>query len=248
MMPRPRTLRRWRRIAWSRHSILRALEYEAVAGLTLDGRSLDIGGGQDADYHGLLKVAGVLETLNIDPRRNPSHLSDLNRRLPFGDDEFDNVLSLNTFEHVFEEDVAISEALRILRPGGQFHFIVPFLYKVHGSPSDFHRHTADWWNAVIRRRGASRVIVDPLVWDQITSAYALWDKSRTLRKLVMLWSLVRDPLWWSAERLLNLQRRRIGLSQVLQDHPWSSADRLPETPRQHVTLCYAVGYYIHGQK
>ncbi len=39
-------------------------------------------------------------------------------RLPFADGSFDAVMSRSFFEHVYDRDLAISEQLRILRPGG----------------------------------------------------------------------------------------------------------------------------------
>lgn len=39
-------------------------------------------------------------------------------RLPFGDDAFDAVMSRSFFEHVYDRDLAISEQLRVVRPGG----------------------------------------------------------------------------------------------------------------------------------
>lgn len=40
--------------------------------------------------------------------------------LPFGDDSFDVVVSGEIFEHVEELELAVSESIRVLRPGGTF--------------------------------------------------------------------------------------------------------------------------------
>jgi len=39
-------------------------------------------------------------------------------RLPFGDGRFDAVMSRSFFEHVYDRDLAITEQLRVIRPGG----------------------------------------------------------------------------------------------------------------------------------
>lgn len=43
---------------------------------------------------------------------------DLNEPLPFGDDFFDVVMANQVFEHLANTDVFLSEAYRVLRPGG----------------------------------------------------------------------------------------------------------------------------------
>jgi len=46
--------------------------------------------------------------------------------LSFADDSFDLVLSNDVFEHVFDYRAAFREAYRVLKPGGQFLFHIPF--------------------------------------------------------------------------------------------------------------------------
>lgn len=225
LMPRPRTMARWRKIATSRWSLLRALEYEAVDGVVLKGRTLDIGGGKRNTYYAHLKVDGRIDSLNIDPHIKPTCVVDLNKPLPLSDNSYDNVLSLNTFEHIANDEHLVSESLRVLKPGGQFHIVVPFLYRVHGSPSDYHRHTAQWWHDTIAKHGtaATAIVIEPLVWDRMMSAFSLWEVSRFVRALGMLVSVARDVRWWRHERL-------------------------PELPRQRIAVDYPVGYYIRGRK
>ncbi len=44
--------------------------------------------------------------------------ADLNRTLPFKDEEFDLVYSFNTFEHLYDPEFALNEFMRICKPGG----------------------------------------------------------------------------------------------------------------------------------
>ncbi|HEX2015852.1 MAG TPA: class I SAM-dependent methyltransferase [Solirubrobacteraceae bacterium] len=45
--------------------------------------------------------------------------------LPFGDGEFDLVVALEVLEHLFDPAAAVSELLRVLRPGGRLLVTVP---------------------------------------------------------------------------------------------------------------------------
>lgn len=59
--------------------------------------------------------------------------------LPFANDSLDAILCETVLEHVPDPTKVIAEAHRVLRPGGRFFFIVPFLFPFHGHPNDFQR-------------------------------------------------------------------------------------------------------------
>jgi glycosyltransferase involved in cell wall biosynthesis len=206
--PRTRTFARWRALAFAKSTLLRALQYEAIAGVELDGRVLDLGGGRRASYLGLLHLVGAgarVESANRDRRADPTHLLDLEEPLPFPDESFDHVLSLNTFEHLEDDELALDEAFRVLRAGGSFHFAVPFLHPVHASPEDHHRHTAAWWANALAKRGADseRLAIEPLVWDRLATASSFFSGpvARVVRPLVLLPAVLLDLLVLGAERL-----------------------------------------------
>jgi len=240
-LPAKRTWARWRRLAWRDYSLLRGMEYEAIAGLCLRGVTLDIGGGAKNSYHHLLRVEGRIETINLDPILLPTHVWDINRPLPFEDGQFDNVISLNTFEHICDDQLAIAEALRVLRVGGEFHFLVPFLYRVHGSPSDYHRHTAHWWREFLIRASVDpgRFIIVPLAWDPRSTARSLTGLRGGIQRAVLLAAAFID---------IGGSLRRI-LEQVpaLRGKFWRPAGER-QLARALYAADYALSYYIHGTK
>ncbi len=59
--------------------------------------------------------------------------------LPFASNSFDTVVLMDVLEHLPAPDLAISEAWRILKPGGILLIQVPFLYPLHDQPHDFQR-------------------------------------------------------------------------------------------------------------
>lgn len=64
-----------------------------------------------------------------------------NASLPFVDNAFDLVISSETLEHTARVDTAITELIRVARPGGVIFVTVPFLYPTHGLPHDYQRLT-----------------------------------------------------------------------------------------------------------
>ncbi|MEM8879295.1 MAG: class I SAM-dependent methyltransferase [Pseudomonadota bacterium] len=162
---------RWR--AMSRvapgQSILRALQYEKFSSLKISGRVLDFGGGRRASYIRWLKDADVV-SVNIDAQFDPTHIVEPGTSLPFHEGEFDAVVTLNTLEHVYDDIAALRELSRVTRPGGALHIMVPFLFRVHGHPDDFNRHTPSWWARALEEAGYAQARLVPLIFGRRTAA------------------------------------------------------------------------------
>ena len=115
----------WWRYANQDKTLLRSLEDDLIARLKLQGKTLDIGGGETFDYIETISIDGSIESVNISVEARPSFVADLNAALPFDDCTYDNVICFNTLEHIFDEHMILSELLRVLRPGGKFIITVP---------------------------------------------------------------------------------------------------------------------------
>lgn len=224
-MIRKRTWPRWKKIWASNSSLWRTLTYDIVEEIELTGLTLDIGAGKKNSYHHLLKSTGEIETINIDPSVDPTYVFDLNKPIPLESAIYDNVISLNTFEHIYEDELAISEAIRLLKPGGSFHFFVPFLYKIHAEPNDYHRQTGFWWNRKLLEYGLNQhnFQIDSICWNKKSTIESSGGKPQSkIKKLLMTMDVIHD-------------------SKI-------NAARLNYLPKNAVYLNYPLGYYIFGIK
>ncbi|MBX7142931.1 MAG: glycosyltransferase [Oligoflexia bacterium] len=229
LMPRNQSLRRWAEISFSPYSIMRALQYNVVRGLTLKGRTLDVGGGTKNSYYHLLNIEGQIESINIDPKVAPTHFGDLNKPIALADSSYDNFISLNTFEHVQRDAFALKECIRVLKPGGSFHIVVPFLYQVHGSPCDYNRRTHFWWVETLEEYGIPRsnIQIEPLVWDRLSTGLSLaatGTLGRLARPFLLLPTAILALLFEGAGERMRISRRAISYTNA------------------------AVGYFISGRK
>jgi SAM-dependent methyltransferase len=111
--------------------------------VTVRGTVLDLGAGRTSAYldalggtaERYLRVDGAAETA-------PDHVVDLDHEpLPVEGESVDVVLAFNLLEHLYHPDLVLSEARRVLRPGGSIHIWVPFLIGYHPSPEDYFRYT-----------------------------------------------------------------------------------------------------------
>ncbi len=57
------------------------------------------------------------------------------------DRTFDLIIAEHVFEHLARPELAIRNAFEMLKPGGHFLMVTPFLYKVHPCPIDCYRWT-----------------------------------------------------------------------------------------------------------
>lgn len=62
-------------------------------------------------------------------------------KLPFREDCFDAVLSIEVLEHVENTKLFVNELYDVLVPGGKVFLTVPFMFHQHGDPQDFWRPT-----------------------------------------------------------------------------------------------------------
>jgi len=200
-LPAKLTWQRWWMVV-SRPSmtLLRVLEYERIQGLELRGATLDVGGGRMSDCGRLVSIQGEIQAVNLDPHMEPTFIADLNQGIPVAPGSYTNVISLNTLEHIWQDGFVLREMARVLEPGGNLYVLVPFLYRVHGSPGDYHRHTASFWAEMLERIGFSRerVEIEPLNFGPLAAplslvefAFPSWVRV-WLRATLLLASMV----WW----------------------------------------------------
>lgn len=171
VLPPTPSLKRWRHVTgrYGGKSVLRMLQYEFLETLPLAGKVLDVGGGQKAMYLPLLPRGLDIASVNIDPGIAPTHLVQPGQPLPFADDSFDTIISLNTLEHIYDAPAVLAEMHRVLRPGGQAHITVPFMFRVHGHPDDYFRGTPSWWRETCARTGFPALDLHPLVWGRAST-------------------------------------------------------------------------------
>lgn len=203
----------WWSLSRESTTLLRSFENRFVRRLVLEGDTLDVGGGPDFDYVRHIRINGKLTSANIAASLRPDLLIDFNLPLPIESARFDNVLSLNTLEHVYEDRQLLAEMLRVLKPGGRFILTVPFLFKRHGNYGDFHRHTADYWEQALLGHGLASgdFRIHPQVWSPLTSALTsfAWFRGGLRGRLMKLLLLAGEPLAATFSRS-DARRRHYG--------------------------------------
>jgi ubiquinone/menaquinone biosynthesis C-methylase UbiE len=112
----------------------------------LTGKVLDIGAGEspwkyllgrDTIYQGIDIQSA--EEFGMIKSRDVIYYDGLT--IPFPSNEFDAGLCIEVLEHAKSPQVLLSEAFRVLKPGGKLVITVPWSARVHHIPFDYHRFT-----------------------------------------------------------------------------------------------------------
>jgi len=117
--------------------------------LPVDARVVDIGTGTGANLR-LLKQLGFANVTGIDPSDEAARwcaekgLGDVQfgdvRALPIPDQSVDMVIATDVVEHVDDDQRAVSEIYRVLRPGGIVLFTVPAFPSLWGLQDEVSHH------------------------------------------------------------------------------------------------------------
>lgn len=124
-------------------------------------RVIDIGG-KKKNKRGLFDIGKYAESVtyvNLDRTTEPDIESDATN-IPLPDNSFDIVILGEILEHVPEPQKVLTEARRLLRPGGTVLATVPFMYPIHADPFDFGRYTDYYWQEAARNLWFSDITVE----------------------------------------------------------------------------------------
>lgn len=119
------------------------------------GKTLDVGCGNKPYAH--LYRSNEYVGLEIDTQQNRENKqADFfydGNVFPFVDATFDSMVANEVFEHVFNPDQFLSEAFRVLKPGGMTLLTMPFVWDEHEQPHDFARYSSFGIRALVEKHG-----------------------------------------------------------------------------------------------
>ena len=131
-----------------------------------------------------------LVSTDIDPERNPDVVCDV-CDMPFPDNSFDAVFLIEVLEHVHNPPKALSEIYRVLKPGGNLIFSVPFIFPLHDRPGDYFRYTKYGLKLLLSDYDQIYIFERNSFWEAITvlKLRLIIERSYKLRILGMLYLL-----------------------------------------------------------
>ena len=100
-----------------------------VSGKFLSGTVVDLGGGKRSSYLNYFTKSQEIKAISLNSNKEdkPSIATDLEKKIPLPSSFADFVLAFNLFEHINNELKLALEVRRILKAGGVFYAVTPFL-------------------------------------------------------------------------------------------------------------------------
>jgi len=155
------------------------------------GAVLDFGCG-NRSYEYLFNAEGII---GLDIQKSGHDHSNENidvyydgNTLPFQNDSFDSILSIEVFEHVFNIDTILNELYRVLKPGGNILISIPFVWEEHEQPFDFGRYTSFGIRYLLEKQGF-KVIKSEKSSGYIQTVCQIWNVY-LYKKLLCKWKLL----------------------------------------------------------
>lgn len=164
----------------------------------MKGKLLDIGCGKMPYKEHILKNSSVNKyigldiesALEYDKNVKPDHTWD-GITMPFSNNEFDCAFGTEVLEHCPQPGIILSEVYRVLKPGGNFFFTVPFLWPLHEVPHDEYRYTPFSLKRLLEQAGFEKIKIN---------ATGGWHAS--MAQMLGLW-VRRSPLKERSRKILS---------------------------------------------
>jgi len=136
-----------------RTAIYRAIQRNAKE---LSGNVLDFGCGSKAYEH--LFTVDKYTGIDVEQSGHGHEQEQIDvvydgKIMPFADATFDGCFCSQVFEHLFDIELSIQEIHRVLKPGGKFLLLVPFVWHEHEVPYDFGRYSAYGLTHLLTKHG-----------------------------------------------------------------------------------------------
>lgn len=128
------------------------------------GKTIDLGCGEKPFEEYFLRFVDCyigVDWSNTQHNLKADIIADLNKPLPIDSEVADTVVSFSVLEHLCEPQNMLSEAYRILKPGGVIVLVCPFQWLVHEPPHDYFRYTPFGLKYMFEKAGFSNIEVTP---------------------------------------------------------------------------------------
>ena len=159
-----------------KYSPLRMFQIIEANKVFIKGKSLEFGAykNQSKNFSSYLKGEKNFQYTNLKKDKKNNILgADLNQKLKFKSNYYQNLIIFNVLEHLINPTKSLKELNRILKKGGLLIGSTPFLYQVHGAPNDYLRFTTDYLIYEFKKKNFKAIYVKELGYGPFLAAFSI---------------------------------------------------------------------------
>ena len=161
------------------NSILRRAQLDYISTIKLKGSVIDLGAKNSENiYFDLFDKTQASCFTFADYYHTGSNLIkiDFEKKFDVADKSYDSIIAFNVLEHIYNYQQFISECYRIASPSAELHMLIPFLWKFHEDPYDFHRYTHQSLEKILVDSGWDVISISPTLDGQFAVFCSLFER------------------------------------------------------------------------
>ena len=159
-----------------KYSPLRIFQIIEANKVSIKGNSLEFGAykNQKKNFSSHLRGEKNFQYTNLKKdKKNNILKGDLNQKLKFKSNHYQNLIIFNVLEHLSNPTKSLKELNRILKKGGLLIGSTPFLYQVHGAPNDYLRFTKNYLVNEFKKEKFKAICVKELGYGPFLAAFSI---------------------------------------------------------------------------
>ena len=159
-----------------KYSPLRIFQIMEANKVYIKGKSLEFGAykNQNKNFSTHLNGKKNFQYTNLKKDKKNNILEgDLNQKLKFKSNHYQNLIIFNVLEHLSNPIKSLKELHRILKKGGLLIGSTPFLYQVHGAPDDYLRFTKNYLINEFKKKKFKAIYVKELGYGPFLAAFSI---------------------------------------------------------------------------
>lgn len=140
-------------LLFSNNSILRILQKEKFKKIKLSGSCLEFGANQKLNRNFLTSNSKNYNSIysNIDNKNKNFIKIDLEKKTNHKK-KYDNIIIFNVLEHLSDINLPLKNLNFLLKKKSRIFGSTPFIYRIHGAPSDYNRFTKDYLKIALKKK------------------------------------------------------------------------------------------------
>jgi|TARA_B100001093_G_C26760231_1_gene985327 SAM-dependent methyltransferase len=166
------------RLTAMKNSLNRIFQLIYAKKFFLDGKTIEFGASKNSSksFVNFLNISNQEDIVFADKQQNKKGdfiNENLEGKLSFENDTFENIIIFNVLEHVYEIDNAIGEIHRCLKKDGKLIGSTPFLHRIHYAPEDYNRYTPQFLKKLLIKKNFDNISIEVFGYGPFIAAYAM---------------------------------------------------------------------------